>query len=244
VGDSADDTVNIGDAIPGEGGADEEIPFSERVSGDTPLPPSDIIAKPDKVAARKTQAVSGVPSVAEWQDFIGRIVLRTLLDGYMTLMLRDCDLTPQEEKYLELSKEDLKEMAAPFAGFANKNKVLRKHGRSIISAADSWEAIVSLSIWMRRVHRVSRRHRPEIAAQAAARKAEKAGRQHTHAAQQTARQNNTVIPRAAAEMPAEMMAERSQANGTNGQAESDGRPTRPATWRPPPPDFTVNPGSG
>lgn len=104
------------------------------------------------------------PTVDEWQDFIGRVVLRTVTEGYLTLMLRDCDLTDQELRYLELSKDDLKEMAAPMASFANKNKTLRKHGRTIVAAADSWESVVAIFIWMRRVQKVARRHRPEIQA--------------------------------------------------------------------------------
>jgi hypothetical protein len=197
----------------------------------TPDVPTDRVATPDKLVD-KTEPKAGPPSVDEWQDFIGRIVLRTLLDGYVTLMLRDCDLTPQEEKYIELSKSDLKEMAAPFASFANKNKTMRKHGRSIISAADSYEAIIGLSIWMRRVNKVAKRHRPETAAAARNRAANK----------QAARQAHDVAHAQQRPQPTVNLAESVvNTNGSNGPVESDGVGPRPTA---PPIDRTWNPGTG
>jgi hypothetical protein len=187
----------------------------------------------------KDKSKSAPPTVDEWQDFIGRIVLRTALDGYMTLMLRDCDLTAQEEKYLELTKQDYKEMSAPFAGFANKNKTLRKHGRAIVSAADSWEAIVALSIWLRRVNKVARRHRSEIAASRQEKQAIKRARVHQHGQPPV----QTPNPASSGFVDPQTLAERSvNGNGTTGPVQRDGDAARrPA---PPPPGATFNPGSG
>lgn len=189
VDSTADPSVPEDDAVSMEdaeiGSATDE---AQRASfGGTQTQASGIIQRPDRKVP-PGDARDKPPSVEEWQDFIGRVVLRTLTEGYLTLMLRDCDLTPQEMKYLELSKEDLREMSAPFAGFANKNKTLRKHGRAIVSAADSWEALVALSIWMRRVHKVAQRHRPEIQAANAEKHAMKRARNqqrvaHSHVAQ-------------------------------------------------------------
>lgn len=100
------------------------------------------------------------PNIDEWKEFIGGKVLRLATDGYLSLMLKDFedDLTPRERKQIELTKEDLKDMAAPLAIQSNKSKFMRKHGRSMIAAADSYEAVIALVIWMRRVRRISRKY--------------------------------------------------------------------------------------
>lgn len=217
-----DDAVSMEDAEIGVDG-----PPDAGSPADAPAP--SIVATPDKLVD-KSVPKSRPPTVDEWQDFIGRIVLRTLLDGYVTLMLRDCDLTAQEEKYIELSKADLKEMAAPFASFASKNKTMQKHGRAIISASDSYEAIIGLTIWMRRVNKVAKRHRPEQAAAARNRQAAKGARpQHTHVAQS---------PSPAPQQRAEQAVNPS---GPTGQAEQDGVGPRPS---PPPVEYLGNPGTG
>jgi hypothetical protein len=202
---------------------DGEIPFST-ASLDSPgfttsLASSDLesqsasrVEKPDKVAAGDPgKAKSTPPSVGEWQDFIGRIVLRTVLDAYVTWMLKDVELTEREEAYIHLSKDDLKEIAAPFASFANKQPYLRKHGRTIIAAADSWEAIVTLMIWMRRVNKIARRHAPERKAAAQAKQAARQQSQQTHRHSEVRDQN--VI---------QMQERQAQNNGSQGPATADG----------------------
>ncbi len=105
---------------------------------------------------------SGAPSLDEWQDFFGRIVLRTLTDGYMHLVLKDVELTEREEQSLKLDKDELNEMAAPFSSLANKSKVMRKHGRAIIAATDSYEAVICMVMWARRVNRIAKRHKVTV----------------------------------------------------------------------------------
>lgn len=215
-----DDAVQMEDAELGVDGTPELT--------DPPVEPTGRVEKPERSGkVDRSQARSGPPSVDEWQDFIGRIVLKTLLEGYVTLMLRDCDLSPREEAYIALSKEELKELAAPFAGFANKNKVLRKHGRSIVAAADSYEAFVALAIWLRRVNKVARNHRPELAEKRAAKKA-------AHAAQHQAKQEQ------AAPNVTSLQERLVSSNGTTGPNEGNGNGPRPAAV----PDGFVNPGTG
>jgi hypothetical protein len=114
-------------------------------------------------------AKSGPPSAGEWQEFIGGTVLRLLTEAYLHLVLfREIDeseLTERERELVSLDKDDLRDMAAPMASFANKSKVARKHGRAIIALGDSYEALIDLFIWMRRVNRIAKRYRknePEV----------------------------------------------------------------------------------
>lgn len=118
-----------------------------------------MVEAPEKV--RKTEPATGIPSLSEWQDFIGRIVLRTLTDAFLSFALRDIedDLTERERDMIRLTKEDLVEMSAPLASMAHKSKFGRKRGRQLIAASDSSEAVIALVIWMRRVNKISRRHR-------------------------------------------------------------------------------------
>ena len=106
---------------------------------------------------------TGAPTVTEWQDFFGKIVLRALTEGYLNLVLfrvvDESELTERERKLITLSREDLKDMASPLASFAYKNKHARKHGRAIIAAAESYETVVDLLIWMRRVNKIARKYR-------------------------------------------------------------------------------------
>jgi hypothetical protein len=153
---------------------DEEIP--EDYGDDTgpnPESRSDIpgpgrtnyVEIPDKVQSGKDdgRAKSGPPTVAEWQDFIGRTVLRFLVEGYLTLVLRDIDhlLTDREREQVRLSRDDLKEIAAPMAELANKSPAMRKRGRLLVASGDSVEAVWTLVFWMRRVNRIAKRHRIE-----------------------------------------------------------------------------------
>lgn len=121
--------------------------------------PKPLIEKPDKL--KKETPKIGVPSLDEWQDFIGRFFLRTVTDGYLSLVLRDVeeDLTPREREMIQLSKEDLKELSAPLAAFAAKSRLGKKHGRSLISAADSYESVIALVLWMRRVNKIAKKYR-------------------------------------------------------------------------------------
>jgi len=111
------------------------------------------------------EAKSSPPTAMEWQDFIGGTVLRLLTEGYLQLVLfRDIDesdLTERERELVRLDKDDLRDIAAPMASFAAKSKVTRKHGRVIIAAGDSYESLIDLFIWMRRVNKIARKYRKD-----------------------------------------------------------------------------------
>jgi hypothetical protein len=113
-----------------------------------------------KPANFEKEPKTGAPSVVEWQDFIGRLVLRTMTDAYLHLAMRNLagELTPREEASIRLSSDDLKMLAAPMATLVSKSKFAKKSGRSVVAATDSIEAIVALVIWMSRVNRVMRKH--------------------------------------------------------------------------------------
>jgi hypothetical protein len=87
-----------------------------------------------------------------------------ITEGYLQVVLfkyvDESELTEREQALIRLTKEDLRDMAAPMASFANKNKYARKHGRTIIAAAESYESVVDLMIWMRRVNKIAKAHRP------------------------------------------------------------------------------------
>lgn len=119
-----------------------------------------LIEKPDK-DRDTSEPKSGPPSLDDWQDFIGRFLIRGLTEAYVAANLADVydELTPREIEQVSLSAEDLKETSAPLASLANKSKLARKHGRAIIATADSLESLVALAIWARRVKRIARKHR-------------------------------------------------------------------------------------
>lgn len=116
-----------------------------------------IVESPQKI--RKEDPKGGPPSLDEWQDFIGRIVLKSLANAYLTLMIADAELTPREQSSILLSREDLNEMSAPLASLVNKSGKAKKHGRAIIAAADSYEAVLAFLIWMRRVNKIAKKYR-------------------------------------------------------------------------------------
>lgn len=135
----------------------------DRYANLTPEPaqetPRKMVESPQKLS--KTEPLTGVPSVDEWQDFIGRIVLRTVTDAFLSFALRDIedDLSDREREMIRLTRDDLREMSAPIASMAHKSKFGRKRGRQMIAAADSAEAVIALFIWMRRVNKISSKHR-------------------------------------------------------------------------------------
>lgn len=120
--------------------------------------PADLPPKPD---TKKFTARTGPPSLEEWQDFIGKIVLRTVTEFYLDFALRDIRdlLSDREMEEIRLTKDELKDLAAPFASLAYKSKLARKRGRQIIEASNSIEAMFALMIWTRRVNRITKKYR-------------------------------------------------------------------------------------
>lgn len=133
---------------------------TERKQGPTPLQVEEkIIQNPDRVS--KPEAKSGPPTLDEWQDFIGRFLIRGMTEGYLALVLSDVEeeLSPRERAMIQLTQEDLREMAAPIASLAHKSKFARRKGRAVIAAADSMESVVAMVLWMRRVNKIAKKYR-------------------------------------------------------------------------------------
>lgn len=121
--------------------------------------PVELVKAPKRV--RASEPNSKPPSADEWQQFFARFVVRGITSGYLALVLRDIEdeLTPAEREKIALSQDDLMELAAPLASFSSKNKFMVKHGRQIVSAADSSEALIGLAFWMRRVNKIAKKYR-------------------------------------------------------------------------------------
>lgn len=111
---------------------------------------------------KSKRATTKAPSLDEWQDFIGRIVLTTLTDFYLDFALKGISdqLTDRELRQVRLSKQDLKDMAAPIATLAQGSKFAQKRGRALIAASDSIEAVIVMVLWMKKVNKIAKKYRP------------------------------------------------------------------------------------
>lgn len=117
--------------------------------------------KPDRLTPA-SQVKKGPPSLSDWQDFFSRFVIKILVDIYLNIVLGDLvmELSPTERDMIKLSAKDMSDIAAPLAVMTEKTSFGKKHGRSIIAMADSYESVITLLFWMRRVNRVARKHKP------------------------------------------------------------------------------------
>lgn len=107
-------------------------------------------------------AKSGMPNIDEWMHFFSRVVMRVATDYYIDLAFRGIDedwLSPNEVDRINLSDEERDRMARPFAEYSNKSKFMRKHGRMIISSADSIDAILQIGMWVARVNRIAAKYK-------------------------------------------------------------------------------------
>lgn len=112
----------------------------------------------------KSRGISTKPPTAEeWQDFLGSTVFRLLTEGYLYLALfrhiDESELTERELAKIKLTRDELRNMAAPVATVASKNKLARKHGRVIIASAESYESLLDLFFWMKNVNKIARKYR-------------------------------------------------------------------------------------
>lgn len=124
---------------------------TSRLRTDAPPPPD----------ARDPKA--GIPNIDEWMDFFSRIVLRVLCDWYISYAFRGVDedlLSDREIKRLQLTDEERKRIAVPFAELSHKSKIMRKYGRTIVASGGAFDAIIALGVWTSRVNRIARRYKP------------------------------------------------------------------------------------
>lgn len=153
---SAADAVDIsGDILDVESLDVSDSPFGPSATfEDIPL-----IGKPEKHSESK--AKGGPPTADEWQSFFARFVVRGITRGYIALVLRDLEdqLSEEDKARIRLTDAELNELAAPMAGFSTKNAFLKKHGRTIVSSAESSEVLIGMFFWMRRVNKIAKRYR-------------------------------------------------------------------------------------
>lgn len=105
-------------------------------------------------------AKGGVPNIDEWMHFFSKVVIRLSTDFYIDMAFRDVDenlLTDRDIERIKLTDTERDRMARPFAEYSNKSKFMRKHGRSIVSAADSIDAVIQIGMWVSRVNRIAAR---------------------------------------------------------------------------------------
>jgi hypothetical protein len=124
-------------------------------------PPDKPLIDPEKPA--RTTLKTGPPSADEWLDFFSRIVLKIGMDLYVDAAFRQVDeerVSEADLHRIKVRKEERDTIARPFAEFAAKNPVARKHGRQVVALTDSIESVMTLGIWMRRVNRVAKKYRP------------------------------------------------------------------------------------
>lgn len=101
------------------------------------------------------------PSADEWLDFFSRIVVRFITEWYVDAVFRKIDedlVSDDDAAKLLLTEDERNVIARPFAEFANKNKLMRKHGRQIVAFADSFESVYILAQWFGRVNRIARKY--------------------------------------------------------------------------------------
>lgn len=105
---------------------------------------------------------AGVPTIDEWLDFFSRIVVATLTDFAIEMAFRGVDeelLSDREIQSIKLAPDERDRIAKPFAEFAHRNKFTRKHGREIIAAAGSIDAVLQLGLWYTRMTRIAMKYR-------------------------------------------------------------------------------------
>jgi hypothetical protein len=116
---------------------------------------------PDEKVQNLPARGAGVPTIDEWLDFFSRIVVTTLTDFAIEMAFRGVDeelLSDREIKSIKLDAEERGRIAKPFAEFAHRNKFTRKHGREIIAAAGSIDAILQLGLWYTRMTRIAMKY--------------------------------------------------------------------------------------
>jgi hypothetical protein len=111
------------------------------------------------------EAKPGVPSIDEWMDFFSRIVLRVACDWYIEWAFRGINeggLSDREIDRIQMTDEERKRIAVPFAEISHKSKIMRRHGRAIVASGGVFDAIVAIGTWTSRVNRIAKRHKPTV----------------------------------------------------------------------------------
>lgn len=108
-------------------------------------------------------ATNKPPSLDEWTNFFGKIVLKIACNWYIDYAFRGVDedmLSEREVERLIMTDDERKLIATPLAELSNKSKFMRKHGRTIVAGGDTFQAFVILGAWMSRVNRIAAKYKP------------------------------------------------------------------------------------
>jgi hypothetical protein len=147
--------------IPEETGDDISVPVEGEVI--TPIAKRGPGRAPRRSESSDPKSVP--PALDEWQKFFSNIVIRVATKYYIDWSFRGVDedeLTEREIERLRLTEAERNEIARPFSELANKSKFMRRHGRTIVASADSFNSLIILGAWISRVNRISRKHRATI----------------------------------------------------------------------------------
>ena len=113
--------------------------------------------------SREEKAKAGPPTLAEWQDFLADIVIRSGTDYYAEWAFKDIPdslLTDREVMAVRLTDEECDKVGKPIAELLNKMGWSRRYGRMIIAGSGTAESVVVLGRWFARVNRIAAKHRP------------------------------------------------------------------------------------
>lgn len=116
----------------------------------------------DKSQARDPKA--GPPSLDEWANFFGKIVLRVACQWYVSYAFRGIDedaISERDVERLVMTDDERRLIATPLAELSHKSKFMRKHGRMIVASGDAFNAMVVLGAYMSRVNRIAAKYKPK-----------------------------------------------------------------------------------
>ena len=120
-----------------------------------------VAARPN--TADDDKARSGAPTLDEWEKLFSKFIIRAATEWYLDFAFRNIseeELSAREIERLSLTDEERKRICVPFAELSNKSKFMRKHGRFIVSGAESIDSGMTLVFWFNRVNRIASKHRP------------------------------------------------------------------------------------
>lgn len=118
--------------------------------------------RPRSEPVEEREPKTGPPDIHEWMDFFSKVLLRVICDWYIQWAFSGIDeelLSEREIERIQLSDDERKRIARPFAELSYKSKFMRKHGRMIVASGGAFDALVTLGAWTARVNRIARKYK-------------------------------------------------------------------------------------
>lgn len=154
---------STGDSIPDAGSYGEGSGESDTALSDSPRRLSRLHRDNNSSGSRARDASNKPPSLDEWQNFFGKVVLKVACDWYLSFAFRGIDedmLSEREIERLAMTDDERRLISTPIAELSNKSKFMRKHGRTIVATGDSFQALIVIGAWMSRVNRIAAKYKP------------------------------------------------------------------------------------